>query len=100
VQWRITIFTKIEKGVIGIGKNSGFDEEFLDSFGSYIIDFVTIFTEAIRKLHHSVVFLNELEIYHPDGLNILLQISKDRILNDGKDRTVVHLQKFCPYYDE
>ena len=87
--------------MIGIGKNSGFYEEFLDYFGSYIIGFVTIFTEVIRRWHHSVVFLNEVEIYHPDGLNILLQISKDRILNDGKDsRTVVHSQKCCPYYDE
>ena len=100
MQWRSTIFTKIEKDVIGIGKSSGFYEEFLDSFGSYIIGFVTIFTEAIRRLYHSVVFLNELEKHHPDGLNILLQISKDRILNDGKDRTVVILQKCCPCYGE
>jgi len=49
VQWRSTIFTIIEKDVIGIGKNSGFYEEFLDYFGSYIIGFVTIFTEVIRR---------------------------------------------------
>jgi len=57
--------------MIGIGKSSGFYKEFQDYFGSYIIGFVTIFTEAIRRLHHSVVFLNEFRNIATSYLNII-----------------------------
>jgi len=86
--------------MIGIEKNSGFNGEFLDYFKTYIIGLATIFTEAIRRLPHSVIFLDEFGKYHPNGSNILLQMSEGRILNDGKDRTTVNLKKCCPCYDE
>lgn len=45
-------------------------------------------TEAVRTSPHSVVLFDEIEKAHEDVLNILLQITEDGILTDGKGRTV------------
>ena len=55
MQWRNNLFIRIEKGMIGIEKTSGFYDEFLDSFETYIIGRMKT---ALIKQSQSCTILN------------------------------------------